>query len=288
MVQVVYYDKGFGSPFKPITVNIGSFPDGTQHITVDRIATEYKRNEGRKIAIVWQYENDSELFTVVSLRQALSGALSLFLPYIPNARMDRAENMDDVFTLKSFCSIINSLHFEKVYVLDAHSNVSLALLDRVVHLWPGTFISRARKIIGNKDILFFYPDAGAMKRYTESIRMPYAYANKIRDQSSGKIKSLEIVNKDMVKGQDILVIDDICSRGGTFLYAAKELKALEANDLYLYISHAENTMFDGEMYNGQWYKKIFTTDSICRPAGADIYNSVVQFPWTDAFNGGTD
>ena len=38
------------------------------------------------------------------------------MPYISNARKDRAHREKDVFTLKYFANIINSLNFDNVYV----------------------------------------------------------------------------------------------------------------------------------------------------------------------------
>ena len=52
------------------------------------------------------------------------------MPYIPNARKDRAHREKDVFTLKYFANIINSLNFDNVYVLNPHSNVSQRKLIR--------------------------------------------------------------------------------------------------------------------------------------------------------------
>ena len=57
-------------------------------------------------------------------------------------------------------------------------------------------------------------------------------------------------------------MDDICSRGGTFLYSAKALKALGAGDIYLYISHCENTILEGEVLTGEYITGVFTTNSI--------------------------
>ncbi len=50
--------------------------------------------------------------------------VSLDMPYIPNARQDRVKGENDVFTLKYFAEFINSLDFDRVFVLDPRSNVS--------------------------------------------------------------------------------------------------------------------------------------------------------------------
>ena len=106
------------------------FPDGTLHINMPPNYFDYD-------TIVWDYENDAELFTLICVKGHFEDLpVTLDMPYIPHARMDRVQKLEDVFTLKYFCKVINDLHFEKVIVRDAHSNVSLALLDRVMDLAP--------------------------------------------------------------------------------------------------------------------------------------------------------
>ena len=61
---------------------------------------------------------------------------------------------------------------------------------------------------------------------------------------------------------NILIIDDICSKGGTFYHSAKRLKEAGAANIYLYITHCENTIHEGELLNSDLIKHIYTTDSI--------------------------
>lgn len=128
------------------------FPDGTLHINMPPNYFDYD-------TIVWEYENDAELFTLICVKGHFED-FPVNLD-IPHARMDRVQELEDVFTLKYFCQVINSLHFDKVIVRDAHSNVSLALLDRVIDLSPvgeiKEAIKRTEEYEGEIPILFF-PD----------------------------------------------------------------------------------------------------------------------------------
>ena len=95
------------------------------------------------------------------------------------------------------------------------------------------------------------------------IEIPYTFGIKKRDWKTGQILGLDVAGEvKSIAGKDILIIDDICSRGGTFLHSAKKLKELGANDIYLYVSHCENTILEGELLNGDLIKKVYTTDSI--------------------------
>lgn len=110
----------------------------------------------------------------------------------------------------------------------------------------------------------FYPDEGAMKRYSSLLDFPYAFGIKKRDWETGNILGLEVINKEIVKDKNVLIIDDICSKGGTFYHAAKALKELGAHSIYLYVTHCEKTITSGEIYYGNEIEQIFTTNSIWR------------------------
>ena len=113
-------------------VNIGHFPDGT--LLMKELVSEELAPKKEKAFITWLYENNEELLGLYFLTKHLQAKgirdISLKLPYIPNARQDRVKKSEDVFTLKYFAEIINSLGFSKVTVLDPHSYVSEALKYR--------------------------------------------------------------------------------------------------------------------------------------------------------------
>ena len=248
-----------------------SFPDGTLHLNLP---------DEHIYGVKWNYESDAELFTLICIAKHYNDpTMELYLPYIPHARMDRVKCNEDVFTLKYFCEVINSLNFRRVWVMDAHSNVSLALLNNVKQMSAQDTIYDAvykvtceiaggynhqERMDAQADLVVFFPDEGAMKRYSDMINdIPYAFGIKKRDWATGKILGLDIMNAELVKDKNVLIIDDICSRGGTFLHSAKALKEAGANRIFLYVTHAEKAMVEGEMYNNlDLVERIYTTDSI--------------------------
>lgn len=246
----------------------GHFPDGTLHINEDG----YTIFSNSYNSISWYYENDAELFMLVCLVKHIRRIegerlkISLIMPYIPHARMDRVKSDNDVFTLKYFTEIINSLHFDHVCVLDPHSNVSKALLNNVRAFTWEEIVERAMKrsvLSVDEKFIIFYPDEGSVKRYADSISYPYAFGVKRRDWKTGQIMGLDVIgDAESIKGSNVLIIDDICSRGGTFLHSARKLKELGANKIYLYITHCENTILEGELLTSGLIEKVFTTNSI--------------------------
>ena len=47
---------------------------------------------------------------------------------------------------------------------------------------------------------------------------------------------------------NVLIVDDLCSRGGTFIEASKKLKAQGAEKISLLVAHCENNVFTGELF----------------------------------------
>ena len=212
-------------------VNISAkFPDGTF------VFRTPKSNDLGVSFIVWQYENEEEalaLFYLVSHLRSNDQCRQIYLTmyYVPNARMDRTHGDDEIFTLKYFANFINSMRFDSVKILDPHSSVSSALLNNVEILSPKPFIDRAIKDVNCDDLVMFYPDEGAMKRYSGLIKKPYGFGVKRRDWRTGKIEGLKIEGGVDFSGKTVLLVDDICCRGGTFFHSAKALKEAGASHI---------------------------------------------------------
>ncbi len=244
-------------------MDLKHFPDGT--LLMKELAAN-----AEKVVLTWLYENNEELVALYFLTRHLQSKglqnIELQLPYIPNARQDRVKAPEDVFTLKYFAEIINSLQISKVTVLDPHSYVSEALINNIDIQSPKKYVERALTKIRQQnvgDVLLFYPDEGAMKRYSAMFNMPYVFGIKKRDWTTGQIQGLDVAGQTkLIMGSTILIVDDICSKGGTFYHSAKALKELGAGRIYLYISHCENTILEGEILQSDLIEKVYTTDSI--------------------------
>jgi len=241
-----------------IPVQIERYPDQTPRINIEVNSDE--------ITLEWLYEKDEEFLLLLitrHLRERGAMKLTLYMPYIPHARMDRIKNEHEVFTLKYFCEFINSLGFDKVIVLDAHSSVSLALLNNAVsEPVEGRINKLITKLLSPEKDIVFYPDEGSCKRYSEFIKFPCAFGIKQRDWNNGKITGLDIQGNIPASPFNALIIDDISSYGGTFLHSAKKLKELGADKIYLYVTHCENSILKGELIGSNLLQKIYTTKSI--------------------------
>ena len=270
---MIRYRINGGGLIQPKVIN---FPDGTFKIDLENIP-----DTSEIIEIVWNYGGESEqniLYYLASCFKDIfpDGKLVLHLPYLPNARMDRVHDRTEVFTLKYFCRMINSLGFFRVNLLDAHSNVGVGMLDRAVNCSPREYIEQAfieSEKMSENDLLFF-PDEGAMKRYADMLNMPdIGFGIKQRDWSTGQIKGLDIQGTSP-EGRRVFIIDDICAYGGTVYNTAKKLKELGAEKIYVFFTHCENSIAEGKLFGCGLIDRIYTTDSLCTLPDTELFKKL--------------
>jgi len=268
-------------------INIQHFSDGSQKLVGIHIPERLKGDKYTSLfEIVWKYENESELVTLIYIVNYIrdiyvrNNYITLQMLWVPNARMDRVESENDVFTLKYFSQIINSLKFNKVIILDPHSRVTNALIDRVKVVPAEHFIQKAIKEITTKytfekdfnDYLVCFPDNGAFDRYSNLKcfdGFTKIFGKKHRDWETGKIVKLDLnVDEDVVRGKNVFIVDDMISSGETLYQFIQKLKSYGALQVYIYCSHLENRIMTEpennlrQLLDAGGIRCIFTTDSL--------------------------
>ncbi len=189
--------------------------------------------------------------------------IRLTIPYFPYARQDRVCNVGESLSVKVMADLVNALQCYEVVIYDPHSDVTPALLNRcrVISSEEILMNSFLREVIINNNWVLISPDAGAEKKVkavakslsTENNQIEMHCASKIRDTLTGKILSTHL-NGD-IRGKQLLIIDDICDGGQTFMLLAQVLKDLGAGDIYLYITHG--IFSKGLEILKQHFKKIY-------------------------------
>jgi len=179
--------------------------------------------------------------------------------YLPYSRMDRIKDQGTAFSLKIIAELINNLKSKrKIYTLDSHSDVSLALINNIEDI--NSRFSFAEKILSSRPgmkaaKILVFPDSGARKRFGDN------NTGKILNVIAKIEKSDDMINYSIPK--EVYIIDDICSYGGTFIAvkkAVKELLKKSKLEFNLIVTHTEDVIEKGEVLKE--YNEVFTTDSL--------------------------
>jgi len=260
--MVLNLDKSF-TPLGENTVSFESFTfsGGEPHIKItslvgvtDEITITHRLNSFNDLGLL--------CVCVDALKRMGVEYISLFIPYFPAARQDRVMIGGEPLTVKVYADIINAMQLDKVMVFDAHSEVTPAVLDRCTVISNHGFIRQAIADL-KSDALLISPDGGALKKiYKVSQALGGAEViecSKSRNVKTGELSGFKVYADDL-GGKDCLIVDDICDGGATFIGLAEALKAKNAGNLYLAVSHG--IFSKGVETLATTFKKIYTTDSI--------------------------
>jgi len=190
---------------------------------------------------------------------------SLFIPYLPYARQDRVMVEGEPFSLKVFTDMLKSCDFNRIFVFDPHSEISTTLLEKNIHVISNVdFVKTCLEDIGGNPLLVSV-DGGAFKKiFKLASELGYkddiVICNKARNLNDGKILAYSVDKADL-EGRSVILVDDICSRGGTFMGLASELKKRNAGKIYLIVSHYEGSA-DISKLKESGIERVYTTDSI--------------------------
>lgn len=255
------------------------FPGGEVSVKLDVSNLRFYHETG-PINVIARIQNSNDLMELALVKDALeewlvNPVIRLYLYYVPYARQDRVCVRGEPFSVRVFARIINSLRFDMVFIADPHSDVTPAVLDRCTIISQADIVHQFEAFTQRvlRGVTFVAPDAGSNKK-TSMLAAYYGHtdfirADKLRDLNTGRIKET-IVYADDLKGQDIVIADDLCDAGGTFIGLAKVLKAKGASKVILYVTHGLFTKGTKQIYEGG-IDEIYTTNSYYDtwPAGVD-------------------
>jgi ribose-phosphate pyrophosphokinase len=255
------------------------FPDGTSQCWKLPEAILKSNN----VKITWNFENEAELIHLCSLRKLIKQMfINLHIPYLPYARQDKSVSNSSTFNLETFGDILNAFNFHLITSVDVHNPKYTAELIPNFHNMEVNRIHE--KLIQKiKPDLLLFPDAGAQQRY-DMDKMPRIIGSKFRNQLTGELADeykftydnpfdfetmgyyniTEDSKKDLKPGSKILIIDDICDGGRTFINLVTALKKFEPNlEFSLFVTHGifskgKQVLHDSGISN------IYTTNSLLK------------------------
>jgi ribose-phosphate pyrophosphokinase len=226
-------------------LTITHFPDGQPNVAVNISKLEVDD------FLTFRVNSPTDLIALASVGEVCSThskKICVTIPCLFGQRSDRRFAPLESFGMKVVANIINMCGFESVFLFDPHSDVGPALINNsfvmngeLTHVIGKCIKAEEDKqcgCTGKDNVVLVSPDAGAYKKvfkYAEIYGKELVAANKFRD-NKGKV-TLNFSGD--VAGKDCLIIDDLCSRGNTFIKLAQKLKDQGAQTVQLYVSHFE-------------------------------------------------
>jgi len=220
-------------------VRLSAIPEGTE-----------------KISVTADIHNSQTLVELLLTLDAINrleylGPVELTLPYLPYSRQDRDCAPGESFSLSVLvnCLVPYLDTWDTVTTWDVHSKVANSLFKRK---FKGKFYNRSAAELLNSmeaggavkfkpDTIVIAPDKGAVERASEVQDVlgleKTVYATKVRNPDNGQILRTEVPDDVNYEGKTLLIVDDICDGGRTFIELAKVLRQHNPSRIDLYVTH---------------------------------------------------
>ena len=208
------------------------FPDGTQQVW--QLAPALMAASTWHIC--WSFAAEAELITLIQLSDLGTGRpMHLELPYLPYGRQDKAVSNEATFGLQSFIRVLRLCAFDSITVMDPHSQVVMDALPHCRAIYPHAQVTAA--IHDTQATAIAYPDAGAVRKYTAIYQTDCRIISgrKVRNQQTGVLTDTAIEGDPA--DHTVLIVDDICDGGRTFVALADALYAGGAQAVHLFVTH---------------------------------------------------
>lgn len=244
----MFFDIGTGKQ-----IQTGNYPNGELYC---------KEYLGGKL--LWKNPDINEIVLAVNL---LNQYDELYLSFLPYGRSDRNFFINQKEPIvRTVLKMLSVYPEKKVYVMDPHCNLDQIIDDSMecefyTYSCMPDLIDYASGYL-NKEFVVVFPDETAKKRYGHLICGKFSWIEfaKKRDRDGNIISQYES-SSDLSFGSydNYLMVDDICSFGGTFLGV---MNIIPAGNFYLACAHCEDNVISGKLIQDSRFKRVFTSDSI--------------------------
>src|SRR5688572_29586767 len=219
-------------------VTTSRFADGEIFVRID------ENIRGHDIFIVQPTnppaENIVELLLLIdAARRASAARVTCVMPYYGYSRQDRKDQPRVAIGAKLMANLIQTAGADRVLGIDFHQHQLQGFFDVPVdHLYAApVFVSHYRKK-QLRELTVVAPDVGSAKMargFAKRLNGTLAIIDK-RRPTANVAEVLNVVGD--VEGRDCLIPDDMIDTAGTVTEAARALKKLGANDIYVCATHA--------------------------------------------------
>ncbi len=247
---------------------IETFPDGEIGVQV------LESVRGRDVFIVQSIARHPNfylmelLILVDAMKRASARSIIAVIPYYGYARQDRRGKEREPITAKLVADLLQRAGVTRVLTMDLHTEQIQGFFDIPVdNLYARPLIVEALSKLKMDEFVVVTPDIGSIKlarSYAEALKVDLAIVDK-RRVSAKQVEMTALIGD--VKDKNILLVDDMCSTGGTLKTAVRVCKQAGARDVRVAVTHG---LFVGKgLLEDSGIEKIVMSNTVPAPETID-------------------
>jgi len=209
-------------------------------------------------------DNLMELLLMVDAAKRASAAkIIAVVPYFGWARQDRKDKPRVSIGAKLIADLLSVAGIERLITMDLHADQIQGFFNVPVdHLYASTIFIPYIKSLNLDNLIIATPDVGGSKRansYAKFLDLPMVLCHKTRERAN-EVAEMKIIGK--VKGQNVILIDDMVDTAGTITKAAEIMMEEGALSVRAIASHCVMSGPATERIENSVLEELIVTDSI--------------------------
>lgn len=220
-----------------IISDIRRFPDGESKITLPRIP------KGHCIVVQSTHPPvDTNMMHALMLTQKVSWTsekVTVVVPYMGYARQDKEFLRGEIVTLRVVVNMLMAAGADHIITVDIHSASGLNYSNNISSVSAMPTLAKHFESMRLNNPVVVSPDQGGMQRaesFADIMGVQSITMDKKRDRVTGEV-SVSAGSVD-VKNNDIILVDDMISTGGSMIKATEALKDMGCGDVFAACTHA--------------------------------------------------
>jgi ribose-phosphate pyrophosphokinase len=178
------------------------------------------------------------LILIDAMKRASARSTIAIIPYYGYARQDRRGKEREPITAKLVADLLQTAGATRVLTMDLHTEQIQGFFDIPVdNLYARPLIVEALSKQKMDEFVVVAPDIGSIKlarAYAEALKIDLAIVDK-RRVSAKQVEMSALIGD--VKDKNVLLVDDVCSTGGTLKTAARVCKHAGAKCVWAAFTH---------------------------------------------------
>ena len=203
------------------------------------------------------------LIMLDACKRASARRITAVIPYYGYARQDRKDQPRVPITSKLIADLLETAGATRIIAMDFHSEQIQGFFNMPVdHLYAYPVLVRHLRDRKIPDLVVVSPDAGGFKMaYDYSVMLEAGVAGVSKQRkSASEVESMNFVGD--VKGNNVLLVDDMTSTAGTLSAAANLLHAAGARSIIAVVTHCLLNRQGAERLADSPIEELITTDSV--------------------------
>lgn len=190
------------------------------------------------------------------------------IPYLPYSRQDKVHSFGESAAVNILLTALKNMGVKRIVTWDIHNSRFIPKPSRIFDIdfienkFADRFFPGCKYICYPDSNAYFHGYSQDFSKQKNKEELIFLEKNRLIDDIILEFRDEEFNHSQLGRDRSVIIKDDICDGGGTFIKAAELLKTKDYGPIHLFVTHGFFTKGLDVLYEAG-IDKIITTNTVC-------------------------